>query len=54
MVVIYLIVAWAINIGNDTAQVIEGVNIIFDSGLNGTEIFWWGLLVSFILGLITR
>lgn len=53
MIFLYFLAAIVVNFTNTESQVIEGINVIFNSELSGTEVFWWGLLAAFIIEVIT-
>ena len=53
MTIIYLIVALAVNLTDSAPRIIEGINVCINGQLSGTAIFWYGLLIAFIIDLIT-
>lgn len=54
MTILYLIAALAINVTDSAPRMIEGINVCINGQLSGTAIFWYGLLVAFIIDLITN
>jgi len=53
MIFLYLIAVLIVNIAGVSPQVIDGINTCFNSDLSGVALFWYGLLIAFIVGLLT-
>lgn len=53
MIFLYLLASLVVNFTNTSTQVVEGINVIFNSELSGTEVFWWGLIAAFVVEMIT-
>ncbi|WP_177184337.1 hypothetical protein [Psychrobacillus sp. OK032] len=54
MTILYLIAVLAINVTDSAPRMIEGINVCINGQLSGTAIFWYGLLIAFIIDLITN
>lgn len=53
MIGVYLIATLVVILMDKTEQVIAGINTMTNNDLSGTEIFWWGLLIAFLLDVVT-
>lgn len=53
MIGVYLIATLVVNLMDKTEQVIAGINTMINNDLSGVEVFWWGLLIAFLLDVVT-
>lgn len=53
MIGVYLIATLIVVLMDKTKQVVEGINTIINNDLSGVEVFWWGLLIAFLLDVVT-
>ena len=53
MIGVYLIATLVVNLMDKTEQVIAGINTMINNDLSGVEVFWWGLLIAFLLDIVT-
>lgn len=53
MIGVYIIVSLIVVLTDKTEQVIAGINTMINNDLSGAEVFWWGLLIAFLLDVVT-
>lgn len=53
MIGVYLIATLVVILMDKTGQVIAGINTMINNDLSGVEVFWWGLLIAFLLDIVT-
>lgn len=53
MIFLYILVVIIVNFTETAPRFIEGINTCFNTNLSGTQIFWSGLFIVFIIELLT-